>query len=117
MTDEQALRVIQALADGADPFTGEALPEGSLWHNAEVVRALFRSAELLGSAARRGRLPAKAGQPWSREESDELGRQFDQGWTIEKLAEAHGRTRGGIASRLVRIGKITERAEVLPERR
>ena len=117
MTDEQALRVIQALADGADPFTGEALPTGSLWHNAEVVRAFFRAAELLersvGREARQGKLPAKAGQAWSKEESDELGRRFDQGWAVERLAEAHERTRGAIAARLVRIGKIKERDEVL----
>jgi hypothetical protein len=110
MTDEQALMVIQALADGADPFTGEMLPTGSLWHNAEVVRALFRAAELLEKAARReerrGDLPARAGKPWDEEESKLLIERYENRESIKALAKLHERTRGGIESQLAKLGKI-----------
>lgn len=36
-----ALQIIEALADGVDPFTGDELPQGSAVQNVQVVRALF----------------------------------------------------------------------------
>ena len=52
MEQIRALEVIQSLAAGTDPFTGEILGPGSSLQNPEVVRALFVAAAALQSAAR-----------------------------------------------------------------
>ena len=52
-------------------------------------------------------LLANAGAPWSKEEDDELIREFDAKISIAELVKKHGRTKGAINSRLVRLGKNT----------
>jgi hypothetical protein len=62
---------------------------------------------------RKRSLPPNAGKPWSKEEEQQLADEFDKGMPANKIAATHGRTRGSIAARLVRIGKVSERDEVL----
>lgn len=57
--------------------------------------------------------PARAGQTWGKEESQQLAKLFDEGWSVDRLAVAHERTPVAIAARLVQIGKIAERDQVL----
>jgi hypothetical protein len=41
MSPQQAKRIIEALANGIDPDTGEVLPGQSVFNNPQVVRSLF----------------------------------------------------------------------------
>jgi len=110
MDTERALRILEALADGVDPFTGEVFPDDSPYQNPQVVRALSSAVEAVKRVrkidSRKKSLPAKAGIPWSEEEDERLVEEFEAGKSIRELAEMHERSMGAIQARLVRLGKI-----------
>lgn len=119
MSPIEAKMIIHALANGIDPETGEVLPTESTFNNPQVIRALFIATMALDTATkhfeRPQKLPKNAGAIWSDKESEELLAHFDSGMPIKEIAQKHGRTEGGIASRLVRLGRIKERAEAYRE--
>ena len=51
-------------------------------------------------------LPQQAGKPWQAEEETLLLRRFDAGESVAAIAREHGRTTGGIRSRLKYLGKL-----------
>lgn len=116
MDINEALKIVEALADGLDPGSGEALPNESCLNDPQVVRALHAAREALRNsikaANRKSDLPTNAGNSWSKSEEEQLAKSFDNGITVEQLAIDHRRTKGAIAARLVRVGKITKRHEV-----
>jgi hypothetical protein len=112
MSPIEAQVIINALANGAHPETGEVLPsEGPLSH-ANVVRALFAASKALGEAAHRTRLqasrPGNAGKPWSPEEDAQLLQAFDGGQDMRELAGHHQRSAGSIRLRLLHLGRLQE---------
>lgn len=116
MSPNEAKRVLEALANGIDPETGEVLHGIRVLDYPTVIRALFLGAKALESASvperQKSALASMAGKPWTEEEESELLRGFDAGQSIEQLSAEHGRSKGGIAARLVRLGRIEERSEV-----
>lgn len=62
----EAMRIIKALANGADAVTGELLPESSPYNNPQVIRTLFqalKALERLNEREKRQRtLPPNAGR-------------------------------------------------------
>lgn len=106
----KAKEIITALADGVDPYTGEVLPNDSPYQNPKTVRALFlalNGLKMINSKEEKIKsLPDNAGNPWTNQEDIELSKSFDEGLTISELSIKHGRTRGAIQSRLVKLGKI-----------
>lgn len=116
MTPLEAKRIIESLANGIDPETGEILPPQSTLNSPPIIRALFVAGQALDRASkqaeRKKSLPDKAGRPWADEEDQALIAAFDTGATVKDIAAKHGRTLGAISSRLVRLGKIKDRAEV-----
>lgn len=117
MTRDEMLDILEALAHGADPETGEALPETSPYNAPHVVRALFlaiRELESMREAkASSRREPARANEAWSAKEESELASAFDQGVVIAELAVRHERTPRAIEARLIRIGKLPPK-DLLP---
>lgn len=116
MSPLDAQKIIDALASGIDPETGEVVSDDSPLNNPHVIRALFLASKALGATIRRiesndGR-PGKAGKPWSDAEDKQLLQSFDSGTSIQELTNQHERSVGGISSRLVRLGRIKERSEV-----
>ena len=114
MSPIEAQTIIDALANGVDPQTGEVLPsDGALGH-AQVVRALFVASKALSQSAHRARLeatrPGKAGKSWSQDEDAQLLQAFDGGRELRALASQHERSAGGIRSRLVHLGRLQESA-------
>jgi hypothetical protein len=107
---EHHLAILEALADGVDPFTGDEFPHESVYQHAKVLRALLAGLEALKKQhqkeSQREELPAKAGKPWGDEEDKRLLDAFDEGATAKQLAETHGRTLGAIQSRLTKKGRI-----------
>lgn len=116
MSPLEAKKIIDALANGVDPETGEILPAQSTFNNPQVIRALFVAVKALDRAAKRAErdssLPSNAGRPWPETEDKELLAIFDAGTPVKEIAAKHDRTQGAIASRLVRLGRIKDRADV-----
>ncbi len=121
MDQTRALEIINALAAGIDPLTGEVFPEHSTLQHPDVVRALFLAAMALQSsrskpprpASKDSDLPPKAGKSWSEAEDHELVAAFESGKSEKELAAKHQRTLGAIRSRLIKLGKL----EPLPNER
>jgi hypothetical protein len=106
-----AQEVIQSLIQGNDPITNEALPAGSVIHNAVVLRALMTALSAMQSVsareARRAQLPDNVGKPWTKEEEELLVIGHRSGDSLADCATRHGRTLRAIESRLEKLGLIT----------
>lgn len=112
MDYKKVMFIISSLSEGIDPYNGELLPDESPYNNPDTIRALFISMRSLENHIDREicvkKLPAKAGSPWSKEEDSQLAKSFDDGLSINDLADKHQRTNGAIRSRLTKLGKIIE---------
>lgn len=119
------LEIIQALANGSDPMTGEVLPRCSPYNDPTVIRALFAIIEQVKNPPKRmpktvkttqqrqsenlaHGLPENAGLPWTREQRDNLAARFNQGIDISVLAGEHKRTKAAITAELKKQGLIED---------
>lgn len=106
----KALEIIELLADGIDPYTGEVFPVHSPYQHPDTVRALFEAVRALERRPERSKsqeaLPENAGKPWTQEEDELLVKQFDGGMSVRELSLEHKRTEGAMRSRLMKLGKI-----------
>jgi hypothetical protein len=112
MEDARALAIVSALANGVNPLTGEVFAVDSPYQSPDVIRALYIAGRALETNGRRrmrgpGAASSNAGKPWSEDEDRRLLSAFDDGRPLAELAQAHGRTRGGIQARLIRHGRLT----------
>jgi hypothetical protein len=128
MEREQTLRILNALANGVHPATGEKFAADGPYQHPDTVRALFQAmravegsgtpvAEPAPAPERKPALPhSGSGSRWTPEEEQRLAVGFDAGRTVDELARAHGRSRAGIEARLVRLGKMDASAVTTPLR-
>lgn len=83
MTRQEARNILQSLAHGIDPASGEIFPEQSPFNQPDVIRALFIAGEALAEAERRHRKEASsdghAGQPWTEEEENRVKTDLPRG--------------------------------------
>lgn len=120
MNTETARAILRQLADGIDPVTGRQFPPDSPYQQADVVRALYAAVEVMESrsTARKPSEPAKprvvdpnrpkAGAAWTQEEEDAVVAAFKKGVPFAEIAATHGRTRGAVTARLVKLGLIKD---------
>lgn len=123
MHPSAAIPILQALADGLDPATGQPFPPDSPYQRADTVRALHAALDALRAPAcpvpATGASPSEpkpsrpvdpdkpaAGQKWTPEEDQRLRDGFLAHPFIPELAAAHGRTRGALTSRLTKLGLL-----------
>src|SRR5688572_788621 len=115
MEKEQALRILNALANGVHPATGEVFAADSAYQHPDTVRALFEAVRAMegGRAAQRADgprnnadMPANTFVRWTEEEEERLAAGFDAGRTSAELAKLHNRSRAAIEARLLKMGKI-----------
>ena len=113
MESATALKIIQQLANGIDPHSGEVFRADSPYQHPDTVRALFtavRALEALSAPKQRAagaeNAPQNAGKPWSSDEDEALAGAFDAGKQIPELAAQHQRSRFAIEARLAKLGKI-----------
>ena len=110
MDELTATRLLEALASGVNPLTGEVLGEANPCQDPEVVRALCLATRALDERRQRlerqKALPANVGKPWSNEEDSLLVAAFHAGKKVGELALAHQRTAAGIEARLEKLGLI-----------
>ena len=114
MEKAAALKIIQQLADGVDPQTGQAFRADSPYQHPDTVRALFVALHALEAppapkqraAATGENAPSNSGKPWSDDEDKALAAAFDAGKKIPELAAQHQRSRFAIEARLAKLGRI-----------
>lgn len=123
------LKIIELLAKGIDPVTGEVLPQESPYNSPEVIRALFAAIDYIKHPRRKepkikktieekqadnveNNLPKNAGLVWTEKQKSELANQFKADQTIASLAGVHERTKGAIVAELKKQGLIEEWARV-----
>ncbi len=130
MEREQTLRILNALANGVHPATGEKFAADGPYQHPDTVRALFEAMRVVEGGGAPAPAPAPAperkaapampqsgpGSRWSAEEEQRLATAFDAGRTVDELARAHGRSRASIEARLVRLGKMDASAVTTPLR-
>ena len=115
MSPKEAKRILELLANGVDPVTGEILPGNHVVNSPDVIRALFLAAQALDTGPVKLQKPSsggQAGKPWTVDEEQRLISEFESGASIEQMSITHERSKGGIAARLVRLGKIDERSDL-----
>jgi predicted component of type VI protein secretion system len=108
MTTTEALIIIDSLANGRCPITGQLL-DGT-YQQPDVVQALFLAINALERIERldqkRAVLPEGAGRAWDAAEEQRLCEEFDSGKSVREIAEIHQRTNGAIQARLNRLGRL-----------
>jgi hypothetical protein len=122
MDEVRAVEIVAALADGVNPLTGEVFPSDSPYQAPDVVRALYvarRALETRPSIRQRSSGSPNAGTRWTAEQDRRLLAEFDQGRTLQDLAEMLGRTIAGVHVRLEKHGRLApdSAAASLPWRR
>ena len=115
MDREQALKILNALANGVHPATGEVFAADSAYQHPETVRALFEAVRAMegsrpapaGTQQRKSAdVPANTFLRWTPDEEERLAAGFDAGRTSAELAKLHNRSRAAIEARLLKLGKI-----------
>lgn len=108
-----ARMIIDTLAEGIHPVTGEAMPEDSPYNAPPVIRALHAVSRALDSAddtrshsRQRSIQSPNSGNRWSAQEDSALETGCDAGVPIKQLAQELGRTTFAVTQRLIRLGKI-----------
>lgn len=127
MSPHEAQAILLSLAHGNDPQSGQPVDDDSLFQQAPVIRALFMAVQALNIALpeetpQRAVTPKtkagkreNAGARWDAAQDHKLLDAFDNGESVNTIATRLGRTRGAITSRLVKLGRIDERDEALPQ--
>lgn len=110
-----ARQIIDTLAQGIHPVTGEVMPEDSPYNAPPVIRALHAVARALDGAGAtpaaeaerpRRKQPPNAGKAWTPQEDAALGTAFDAGIALKQVAQELGRTQFAVEQRLVKLGKV-----------
>ena len=113
MEIEEALKIMRALANGANPETGESLEPGSVCRKPTVVKALNRAIGALVTAQEREhKRPMNAFRTWTGSEDAQVCEEVRKGMDFHEIAKAHNRTVPSIVARLVKLGKIAPQAAV-----
>ena len=112
MEFDRVKEIIQALADGVDPYTGEHLPVDSPYQRTDTARALYAILES-AEAGKKSKNPADPSKPhaggkWTPEEEQRLRDAFSVKKPIAEVAADHGRTPGAITARLLKLGLIEQ---------
>ncbi len=111
----ESRKIVNTLAQGIHPTTGEVFPPESLYNDPEVIRALFSILEFAKRPTRQRRSaeerrqenlalgrPRNSGLPWTEEDRSLVESGFQEGMTVEKLAETLGRSSGAIVAEIIR---------------
>lgn len=118
MSNQSPAEVLNALAKGVDPASGEVLDATGIWQQPSICDALRAGAAALAGRAPHAHAPAAAnvGQPWTPQEEHDLLTEFAAGTPLPEIASRHQRSLTAIEARLERLGKITAEQRVTRNR-
>ncbi|WCE28467.1 hypothetical protein [Vibrio sp. SCSIO 43137] len=121
MDNEKAYSIIDALANGIDPSTGEYFPEDSPYNNPDVIRALFYVLRTKPAQKKQKKsleekqqeniskgLPKNYGLPWTDETVEYVINQYHANVAIELIAQEVARKPSSIIGLLKKKEVITE---------
>lgn len=107
------------LADGINPLSGEVLKKEAPYNDPTVIRSLVTLLESVKAIKPRRKTPEErqqedikngrpknAGLPWTAELRADLAAKFQEGHSVDKLAESFERTLGAITPELVKQGLV-----------
>src|SRR5690349_20920847 len=109
MEKQHALKILNSLANGVHPATGELFAADSPYQHPDTVRALFeaiRSIDGVRPAVEQQKKPSGGFVRWTQEEEERLAAGFDAGKSTAELAQLHDRSPAAIEARLLKLGKI-----------
>lgn len=112
MEREQALKILNALANGIHPATGEQFAADSPYQHPDTVRALYESIRVMQGA----QVPGNTLNRWTSEEEEKLASDFDAGKSVDEIVRGHTRSRAAIEARLVKLGRLDPSAVTVPLR-
>lgn len=112
MEREQALKILNALANGIHPATGEQFAAYSPYQHPDTVRALYESIRVMQGA----QVPGNTLNRWTSEEEEKLASDFDAGKSVDEIVRGHTRSRAAIEARLVKLGRLDPSAVTVPLR-
>ena len=118
----RAVQMVESVANGIHPETGEVFPTDSPYNSPGIIRALFtcthhlkhssprikKTAEEKQAENKSKGMPLNAGLPWSKEARAELADLFKAGEAPIKLAHKFKRTKYAILLELKGQGLISE---------
>lgn len=115
---QQARAIVETLAQGIHPVSGELMDADGPYNEPAVIRALFTVARALEGREGRGpkepaeRRPAapNQGKPWAPEDDAKLDAAFAAGADLKPLAQELGRTTFALEARLVKLGRLPPRS-------
>ena len=126
MDIKEATDILEILANGIEPSSGNKIPAGSPYNSPDVIRALYTCINYIKHPPKRQRksveekraenikkgLPQNSGMPWTEDLKMDLVSQFKSGIQPNALSRKFERTRGAIISELKKLGEITEEQAV-----
>lgn len=124
LAEYQESKSMEELADLIEVIAAAAKARGCSWEQLMVIRNRKRAErgafdrrvlllEVSDAPANpvRTDLPENSGKPWTPEMDRDLCQMFDRGASAKELCAYFRRSRGSIAARLVRLGKISHRSD------
>jgi len=121
MHQDKTISIIEGLANGIDPITGEILPEDSPYNHPEVIRALFHVINLVPKAKKPKKtieqkqqdnidkgLPKNFGLPWNDSDVQLVISNYNTNVSIEVIANQMARKASSIIGLLRKHGVISE---------
>ncbi|NTS77493.1 hypothetical protein HR060_11530 [Catenovulum sp. SM1970] len=126
MNQENVISILEGLANGLNPVTGEILPSNSPYNEPEVIRALFQAINLIPKARKPKKtiqqkqqeniekgLPQNYGLPWEEADVQKVVSMYQSEISIPNIANEFSRKPGSIVSLLKRHGVITEEVSIV----
>ena len=122
----KAVQMIESVANGINPESGEAFPTDSPYNSPGIIRALFTCSQHLKQSSPKSKktveekqtenktkgLPKNTGLPWTKEVKAELASLYQAGQNPADLAQKFERTKYAILLELKKQGLISEQDAV-----
>jgi len=106
----EAIRLLEALLQGVDPFTGEILDADIRLFHPQVIRSLYHAIQLIQDESKskpnkkNTNLPINNGNKWNEDLKLQLKSLFMDKDEIQEIASILGRTEGSITGQLSKMG-------------
>ena len=125
LAEYQESKSMEELADLIEVIAATAKARGCSWEQLLRIRdqkrakrggfekrILLMEVSDVPNKSKKANLPENSGKPWTQELDQQLCSLYENGLSAEELCLFFKRSRDGIASRLVRLGKLETRSDL-----